>query len=110
MAVRVFRIDDLVEVALCAFAGYLFHQKREAVAVKLLEELLPGDLLEVRIVRVRSSGELEAKDTGLPVVLCCCYLCGPCTALVCPLLNLIVILNRSRKRHPIHPFWSKSLA
>lgn len=67
VSVRIFRIDDLVEVALGTFPGHFLVEHREPFLVQLLEELFPGDLPKICVVRVRRGRELNAHNAGAAV-------------------------------------------
>src|SRR5690242_12439209 len=92
-------MHQLVEVALLAVGGLLLEHHLQIILVEFLEEFLPGDLLELAVVAVRSIGELESDDPDVAAALCAFHLGGNCAARFCPPANLVVIPGCSRKRH-----------
>jgi hypothetical protein len=62
LAVRSFvvlRANQLVEVGLLAVRGLLLEHQLEIAFVEFFEELVPGNLLELAVIPLRSGGELE---------------------------------------------------
>jgi len=62
---RRFAPDQLVEIALLTARGLFLVDKREIGFVEFLEERLPGDLFERRILGVGRIRELDADNTGI---------------------------------------------
>ena len=65
----VFRINQLVEVALLAFRCLFLVHQRHPARVELVEPFIPRDLLERRVVRMRRARKLKANDPGLVIAL-----------------------------------------
>src|SRR5947207_14230567 len=57
--------DQLVEIALLTTRGLFLVDKREIGFVEFLEERLPGDLFQRRILGVGRIRELDADNTGI---------------------------------------------
>ena len=87
-------IDELVEVAPLTVGGLFLVDEFEAVLVELLEEFVPGDLVEFRVVTVRGIREAEAQDSRLVAGVRALHLRGLCAACFRPLANFVVILRR----------------
>src|SRR5688572_21551779 len=56
--------DQLVEIALFAVGGLLLVEERQIGLVEFLEELVPGNLLEIVVIGIGRLRELQAQYLG----------------------------------------------
>src|SRR5690606_13932075 len=89
---------ELVEVAALAVLRLLLIQERELLLVELLEELLPGNLLE-RLVAVVGLRKVGAQQTRVVAVARADDACRMPVAALGPLLDLVVIRGALRFAH-----------
>jgi len=88
-----FRIDEFVEVAARPTGDLFLVDKFEAILVELVEELVPGDLLQVLVVSIPGLREAEAEDARLAASVGVANLGRHRTARFRPLANCVVILG-----------------
>ena len=88
-----FRIDEFVEVTPRAACGLFLVDKFEAILVELVEELVPGDLLQVLVVSIPGFREAEAEDARLAASVGVANLGRHRAARFRPLANCVVILG-----------------
>ena len=89
----VLRVDELIEIALGSAGCFFLVDKFEAILVELVEELVPGDLLQVLVVSIPGLREAEAEDARLAASVGVANLGRHRTARFRPLANCVVILG-----------------
>jgi len=88
-------MHELVEVALVAVCRLFLVDEFEIVLVKLLEEIVPGNLLQFRIVMVGSFREFKTQNPGLSALLGSCNFRRNCSPALGPFPYLVVIFCSS---------------
>lgn len=97
--VLVFGIDQLVEVAPRTSGGLVLVDQFEAVPVELIEEVVPGDLLQVCVVSISGIREAESEDASLIPLVGAADFRRLSVTRFGPLANCVVILRRLGKCH-----------
>src|SRR5579885_2474836 len=95
--------DELVEPALGAVTCALLVEERQAVLVKLAEEVLPGDRLQLAFAAV--AREVETQDAGVVLLAGALHAAWLAAALFGPTANELVI-GSGLARHD--PTWRRT--
>src|SRR5947207_15289055 len=96
---RRFAPDQLVEIALLTTRGLFLVDKREIGFVEFLEECLPGDLFECRILGVGRIRELDADNTGIVLAMRLADRCRTPAARLRPFADFVMIGGEFRFGH-----------
>lgn len=95
-------VNQLVEGASGPAGGLFLIDEFEAVIVELLEELVPGNLLQVFVVAIPGIREAKSEDARLVTLVGAANLGRLSATRFCPLTNSVVILGRFGECH----FWT----